>query len=241
MSISVCVATYNGEKYITEQINSILNQIGNYDQIVISDDCSTDKTCEIVKAVGDSRIILIENKETIGVIRNFEKSLERVKGNYIFLCDQDDIWKPDKVKVCLEYLNIYDIVVSDCEIIDEKENVVLGSYFSRRKSGKGFFKNLWANTYLGCCIAFKKEILDIALPFPSDIPMHDIWFGFIGEAFFKTHFIEEQLVSYRMHNQNISPTTVGISPHNLFSRLGFRWNIAKYFPLIIYRKWKTWS
>lgn len=236
--ISVVIATYNGEAFLKSQIDSILTQLPENAEIIISDNVSTDKTIEIIENYNSSKIKLVINRDKKGAKNNFENALNHATGEIIFLSDQDDVWKPDKIKISLEYLRQSDIIVSDCDIIDEKNNVVLQSYFARRKSGKGLLKNLWANTYLGCCIAFNRKVLDLALPFPEDIPMHDIWLGFIGELFFKTHFVKNSLVSYRMHNQNLSPTTVGISPYSFFSRLSFRWNILKYFPLLIYRKWK---
>ncbi len=235
--ISTIIATYNGEAFLKTQIDSILSQLPGDSEIIISDDGSTDRTIEIIHQYDDARFKLFINNDTRGAINNFENALKHVTGDIIFLSDQDDIWKPDKVKVCLEYLRQYDIVVSDCDIIDENDNIVLQSYFARRKSRNGLVKNLWANTYLGCCIAFNKKVLNISMPFPKDIPMHDIWLGFVGELFFKTCFINKPLVSYRMHRQNLSPTTVGISPHSIFSKFTFRWNTFKYFPLLFYRKW----
>ncbi len=236
--ISVVMATYNGEAFLEAQINSILDQLPRDSEIIISDDGSSDSTREIIEHYNNPQIKFLVNQHKKGARNNFENALRYVTGDIIFFSDQDDLWKPDKIRVSLEYLQTYDIVVSDCDIIDQNDNVVLQSYFARRKSGNGLIKNLWANTYLGCCIAFRKDILDLAMPFPADIPMHDIWIGFIGELFFKTCFIEKQLVSYRMHDQNISPTTVGISPYNFLSRLVFRWHVAKYFPLLMYRRWK---
>ena len=236
--ISVVIATYNGEKYITEQINSILKQIGNYDQVIISDDCSSDKTCEIIKGFDDSRIILIENKENIGVINNFEKTLERVNGDYIFLCDQDDVWLPNKVEVFCSYLKKYHIVQSDAFIVDESLKTTNQSYFELRGVKRGFFKNLWKNNYMGCNMAFQKKILTIALPFPKNIPMHDLWIGLIGELFFKPVLITEKLLLYRRHSSNVSQST-SASPFSLARQFIFRFNAVKYLPLLFLRKFRS--
>ncbi len=236
--ISIVIATYNGEAFLRQQLESVFIQLPENSEIVISDNGSTDNTINVINQYNHPRVKLLINKEKKGVINNFENALKFASGEIIFLCDQDDIWKPDKVAICYAYLSKYDIVVSDCEIIDNKNNIIVNSYFSRRNSGKGVIKNLWANTYLGCCIAFRRKILEVVLPFPKNITMHDIWFGFVGEIFFKTHFIAQILVSYRMHDDNVSPTTIGISPYGLLSKFRFRWNIIKYFPLLISRRWK---
>lgn len=90
--ISVCMPTYNGEKFIRIQLESILSQLGNDDEIVISDDSSTDKTVEITKSFNDSRIHLLENNTFHSPIYNLENALKNAKGDFIFLSDQDDEW-----------------------------------------------------------------------------------------------------------------------------------------------------
>ncbi|MEO5643505.1 MAG: glycosyltransferase, partial [Bacteroidia bacterium] len=95
--ISVCLATYNGEKYIGEQLQSILIQLSQHDEVIISDDSSSDRTIDIVQAFGDSRIIILHGQTFRSPIRNFENALSHAGGQYIFLADQDDVWLPEKV------------------------------------------------------------------------------------------------------------------------------------------------
>ena len=175
--ISVCIATYNGGKYIKEQIDSILLQLGRKDEIIISDDSSTDDTLSIIKSYNDPRIKIFFNKSTHSPIFNFENAIRNAKGSYIFLADQDDIWLPNKINNTVDLLKQYDLVVSDCKVVDQNLNVLEESFFYKRNSGTGFCKNLFKNTYLGCCMAFRKEILCYILPFPKRIAMHDIWIG----------------------------------------------------------------
>ena len=111
--ISVCIATYNGERFIERQIISILNQLGSEDEIVIADDGSTDNTLAILKRLNDSRLRVVEGAHRHSPIWNFERALEQAKGEYIFLADQDDVWMPEKVAVTMNYLQKYDCVVSD--------------------------------------------------------------------------------------------------------------------------------
>ncbi len=240
--ISVALATYNGQKYIMAQLISILSQLSANDEVIISDNYSTDNTIPIIKKINDKRIKIFYQKQIsksgrVNCIKNFENALVNCTGDYIFLSDQDDIWVENKILVSLNYLQEFDIVVSDCKIIDETNNIKLDSYFYRRHSGKGFFKNLKANTYLGCCIAFKRQVLDILLPFPKNIPMHDIYIGFVSELFYKKYFASEKLVFYRDHGNNVSPTAKGITKYSLAMQIRFRWNVIKYLPLLLYRKY----
>ena len=125
--ISVCIATYNGERFIERQIISILNQLGSEDEIVIANDGSTDNTLAILKRLNDSRLRVVEGAHRHSPIWNFERALEQAKGEYIFLADQDDVWMPEKVAVTMNYLQKYDCVVSDNMIVDADDNVICNS------------------------------------------------------------------------------------------------------------------
>ena len=117
--ISVCMATYNGEKYIRQQLCSIISQIGEGDEVIISDDGSTDSTLDIVRNMADGRIRIVEGPCRQSPTLNFENALSHVKGDYIFLADQDDVWLPGKVSACMKWLGGYECVVSDAEMSDE--------------------------------------------------------------------------------------------------------------------------
>lgn len=217
--ISVCIATYNGGKYIKEQLDSILTQLGKDDEVIVSDDSSTDDTLAIVESYHDSRLIVLANQKFHSPILNFENALKHVSGDYIFLSDQDDIWEMNKVKVMLPYLSQYSLIVSNCSIIDKDGNLIRESYFNSEVQRTGILKNLIRNNYLGCCMAFKREVLDIALPFPSKIAMHDIWLGLCASAFFSTIFIPNKLICYRRHGNNASVTAEA-------SNLSWRYRIS---------------
>lgn len=122
--ISVCIATYNGERFIREQISSIINQLGNEDEIIISDNGSTDSTIDIIKEIDDKRIKLIKGPKKKSPTSNFENALMHAKGEYIFLSDQDDVWKDNKISICMQYLKHYDCVISDAEMVDENLNII---------------------------------------------------------------------------------------------------------------------
>ena len=204
--ISVCIATYNGEKYIREQLDSILHQLEATDEIIISDDGSKDHTVDIIKSYNDSRIILLENNGFKNPISNFENALKHSSGEYIFLSDQDDIWKQSKVAITMKELTKFDLVLSDCEIVDNNSNIICPSFFEKHSSSTGLFFNLIKNSYMGCCMSFSRQVLIKSLPFPKNIPMHDQWIGLVAELFFEPIFIKKQLITYRRHGSNASPT-----------------------------------
>lgn len=230
--ISVCIATYNGEKYIRQQLDSILLQTKTVDEIIISDDSSTDRTVDIIKSYNDSRINLIENQSFNSPIFNLENAIKHSKGYYVFLADQDDIWNINKVEVMLKHLQNYHLVISDCNIINDKNETIHPSAFKIYNSRKGLIKNIIKNSYIGCCIAFKKELLDYILPFPKRISMHDLWIGLIAELFFSVYFCDEQLMLYRRHSKNNTPLTNFDNNNSLFYKVSYR--VTNVFILLFY-------
>lgn len=205
--VSVAMATYNGSDFIEEQISSILSNLGPEDELIISDDGSTDGTLKILKEFEkkDSRIRLVMGPQK-GVIKNFENALHYCTGKYIFLSDQDDVWTFDKRKTIVGYFQKKDVlaVVHDATVVDEKNNVIMDSWFKHRNSSNGFFRNIIKNRYLGCCMAFDRKLLEYALPIPDDIEMHDWWLGLCAELYGKTMFVPEKLLQYRRHSKNVS-------------------------------------
>lgn len=222
MKISVCMATYNGELYIRKQLHSILSQIGKNDEVIISDDGSIDETISIVESFADNRIQIINNKRIKGPVLNFENALINSAGEIIYLADQDDIWEINKIRVMTEYLHKHDMVICDAILIDNNGEVIKDSFYKLRNSGTGFLKNLFKNTYLGCCMAFNRKILEKSLPFPSNIPMHDIWLGMIGELFGTTFFCKEKLVYFRRHTSSASSTGAK-SKYSVYNKIMFRY------------------
>ena len=225
--ISVCMAAYNGETYIKEQLSSILNQLTNEDEVIISDDGSTDSTINIIKSFNDERVKILHNKQTKEgkskhqiVTANFENSLKNAKGDYIFLADQDDVWRNDKVKVCLKYLINYDILLTNSEIIDYNGKSLNENLFKKNPLQSNFFSNLYKMPFYGCCLCFKKSVLDLALPFPKKLLLHDNWIAFVALSRNKNKikYIDQPLVYYRRHLQNVS----GVSKNNIFFKISYR-------------------
>ena len=184
--ISVCIATYNGETYLREQLDSILPQLDKDDEVIISDDGSTDSTIHLISGLGDCRIRVVQNEGKKGCIHNFENALKHAKGDYIFLSDQDDIWAPNKVQKFMQALAVSDCVVSDASVVDTNKNVIEESFYKCNNNHKGKLYNLLvSNNYLGCCMAFHKRILTKAFPFPKSILKIEVLFMFLLSVSFR--------------------------------------------------------
>ena len=203
--VSVCIATYNGARYIREQIDSILFQLGDDDEIIISDDGSTDSTIEILNSFGDPRIKVIRNEGMHGVNANFENAILNASGDYIFLSDQDDVWLEGKVKRCMDGLCEADLVLHDAMIADKDLTSQNKTLFSELKIMKGFGANFIRNRFTGCCMAFRREILQYILPFPKKVSFyHDSWTGLLVLLRGTVVIIDEPLIMFRRHISNSS-------------------------------------
>lgn len=203
--ISVCMTTYNGEKFVGQQIESILCQLTSDDELIICDDGSTDETINIINDIKDKRIKLYNNSFHNHIL-NFESCLYHAHGDFIFLSDQDDVWLPNKVKTMLSKLDSYDLVCSNCIVTDKNLNKK-GYFFNDNPERKtGIINNLWHNQYLGCCLAFKRTVLQKALPFPKNLITHDTWIGLVSEAIGNSIFINDPLILFRRHENNTSHT-----------------------------------
>ena len=143
MKISVCMATFNGGKFIREQVMSILPQLGEDDEIIVSDDGSSDETINILNSFQDRRIKVIANKGRHGIVPNFENALKNSCGDYIFFSDQDDIWNINKVNTCILALKDADLVVHNSRILFERDCSKELDFFQWRHSGPGYWKNLY--------------------------------------------------------------------------------------------------
>ena len=225
--ISVCIATYNGERFIREQIDSILRQLSSDDEIIVSDDGSTDDTISIINSIDDKRIRVIEGPRKQSPTSNFECALKASKGDYIFMSDQDDVWKPNKVKICMEWLQRYDCVVSDAEVTDSSLNPLYPSLYAIMQVRQGrIYNTIWKNGYTGCCMAFRRNVLEASLPFPKDIPMHDIWIGNVAAYKYNVMFIPDTLIYFRRHEDTTSCNGKG-SKYSIWQQREFRWSVIK--------------
>ena len=211
--VDILMATYNGEKYLKEQLESILNQTYTNIRLLINDDCSTDKTIEILKEYEqkDNRIYVQYNKENLGSIKNFENLLSRVENKYFMLADQDDVWMPQKVEKSLDKITKEnaDLVFTDLEAVDENLKTITPSVVRYM----GFKKNIdkyndyklvfLRNCVTGCTIISKKELIKKYIPIPNKEPMvHDWWMALMIAQDGKLAFLDEPTIKYRQHSKN---------------------------------------
>lgn len=202
MNVSVALATYNGQEFLKEQIDSIINQLGDGDELIISDDGSTDATIEIINSyLIDHRVRLYKNPDK-GVIKNFENAINKTRNEIIILSDQDDVWLPNKVNYIKSEFNDNNasLIVTAAKRVNSNLEELEMNTTQNRIWQKGIFRNFVKNTYIGCCMAFDRKLLDLVLPFPSSIPMHDVWIGLLAElSRSEIRYIDEPLILYRRH------------------------------------------
>lgn len=210
LSASIVLAAYQGEAYIQHQIDSIITQMSIEDQLIISIDPSLDHTlsiCQKVQKENPSLNIEILEGPKEGLLANFEHGLKQAKNEIVLLCDQDDEWMSNKLET-IKDLFIKNptlmAVVHDAKICDGDLNPIEQSFFAYHNSKAGYLSNIVRNSFIGCCMAFKKEVVDLALPFEKPIPMHDQYLGLIATKLGQVEFLKEPLVCYRRHGNNAS-------------------------------------
>ncbi|WP_281771613.1 glycosyltransferase [Faecalitalea cylindroides] len=214
--ISVAMTTYNGEKYIRKQIESILNQSMKVDEIIVCDDGSTDKTVEILK---EYPVRVIQNKKNLGYRLNFKKAMSLCSHEYTFLCDQDDIWEQDKVKIMIDIMknnpNIH-VLASSFAYINSKDDLILmkqkrnfsnnNLYPKPVKLGAlvpvSFDEYLPMNYFQGCSLVLDKWIKNLVLNnFDTRLP-HDWLISMIASSYQGMFFLNKPLFKYRLHDKN---------------------------------------
>lgn len=226
--VSVCMAAYNGEKFIAEQLNSILGQLDKNDEVIVVDDCSTDSTYQVVASISDPRIQLISHSVNQGVVASFEHAIHCARGEFIFLSDQDDLWSEKKIDEFLEVFCSHPeamVVVSDARLIDQSGKTIAESNFVDRRFRPGLLANLIHSRYIGCMMAFRAALIPRILPFPQELDiLHDIWIGTRNHVLGgKTVFIDRPLTYYRRHGAN----TTGVSRLSWRRRFRIRLDLLK--------------
>jgi hypothetical protein len=227
--VSVCMATFNGSRWIRAQIDSILPQLLPGDELCVADDGSTDGTLDILQEYCDqgAPIIVIpaEGQALRNPSYNLERALNVAKGEFIFLADQDDVWLPGKVDGVCRSLFRHTLVIHDAQVADEHLRTLSPSFFDLHQTKPGAIENFVRNHYLGCCMAFRKTLLQKALPFPPKLAMHDIWLGNVAALWHDTHFLTEKYVRYRRHSDAAS-TTAAPSGYSIWQQIQLRGQLA---------------
>ncbi len=210
--ITVCLATYNGEKFIEKQLSSILSQLKATDEVVIVDDCSSDQTISLIRKMTTTSPVNITvhiNKQNQGPIGSFQKAISKAKGEYIFLSDQDDQWLPNKVERVMKAFKEAkaDLVVHDSLVIDGEGNRLNDSWntYNSNQFSETIIKNIIKNGFTGCMMAFTSSLAEKALPFPEKIEMHDQWLALVAiVTHSKIVLINEPLMKYVRHGGNVT-------------------------------------
>lgn len=222
MRISVAMASYNGAKYIREQIESIANQTVKPDELVISDDCSTDNTIRSIKEVTDNsglNVRLICNKHNLGFSKNFSQALENTTGDIVFLSDQDDVWLPIKIEKCIDFFDKnsrIQFLLHDSKVVDENLNSIgFNKYNWNPRIRNNVKYNIINNGVFGNCCVVRKEFLKNVLPVP-DIFCHDEWLGKVAFQFGLMGVISDTLILYRRHSSTVS---LGTPSKNIIYRI----------------------
>lgn len=212
LSSVVCIATYNGMPFVREQIKSILAQTFVVNKIVIADDASSDGTQSAILDFECSSIQLHQFSSNIGHVRNFERALSYCSSDVIFLCDQDDVWAPEKVELVL---NVFrdnpdvslvchgsSIIGRECDLMSEKYIQLI---HGKQPTFLFMIYELFQPRIYGCTMAFRRSVLNIALPFPSSVYAHDHWVAFAASVIGNIYYIDKKLVSHRWHDSNLTP------------------------------------
>jgi glycosyltransferase involved in cell wall biosynthesis len=230
------MATYNGEKYLFDQISSILIQLGPHDKLFISDDGSTDATLEIISSFGSALEII--NVSRVGsIVKNFEIVLThafKFGADNIILSDQDDVWLMGRINLIKMLLNDHSMIILNGEVVDSNLQPIKKDIFEYVNFRSGFLNTLISTKYVGCCMAFRSEILRVALPFPKNILWHDWYLALVSQLFYKCGFSTKKTLLFRRHQNNASNTGER-SRRNLSQKILSRVWISRAILIAIYR------
>jgi glycosyltransferase involved in cell wall biosynthesis len=205
--VSVCLATYNGGRYLEDQLRSILDQLAATDEVVVVDDASTDDTLDRVRA--------FEDPQNRGYVRTFEAALREARGDVLLLCDQDDVWIPGRVAAIVAALDDVDVVATNLATLNGVERI-RGPYGQRdwhlRAASSGrhvrnIVSTLAGNRpYYGCAMGVRRDALTTVLPFPPLLTeSHDLWIALYGNVARSMRHLELRSVRRRFHDENASP------------------------------------
>jgi glycosyltransferase involved in cell wall biosynthesis len=247
IKIDVLMATYNGEKFIRQQLDSLFRQTIQNFRIIIRDDVSSDNTLQIIESYREKfpeRILIISDEQkNVGVTQNFNLLLERSEADYIFFCDQDDVWLPAKIETSLaaiqklENKNIQTpcLVYADMKSIDEQGNIIANSVWLQLNLSPKYFtlnRLLIQNIPHGCTMLINKAMKKLVFPIPKDAILHDHWIALLAAACAKHISIHEPLMLLRNHSSNISRKQTSVVKKiqrflsNTFSRKEYEYFIS---------------
>jgi len=206
--VSIALCTYNGQRFLSRQLDTLISQDYPNIEIIVVDDCSTDKSCDILEryARRDQRIKLFRNDKNIGYVRNFERAIKLCNGDLIALSDQDDLWEPTKLSVMVNAIDDNIMVYHDSDFIDERNrrigNNTMASKF-RMYEGESCIPFIMSNCISGHATVFRREMIKYIFPFAHD-NYHDWWISYVAFNVGKVKFVDQVLVHYRQHSNSVT-------------------------------------
>ena len=210
--VSVCLAAYNGERFIVEQVRSILGQLSQLDELIICDDGSKDGTFGLVAAIDDSRLVLQSFSSNVGHVLNFEHAIKSATGDLIFLSDQDDVWSSEKYRIVVDcFMKNPDVIMIHHALSTTDVNgYTLAQLWNPLHEGRQvpilyLLRQLVKCQVFGCAIAFRRSLIDVVLPFPAKTYAHDHWLAIAAGVCGPVFFLNKPLVRYRQHDANLTP------------------------------------
>lgn len=227
------MATYNGGRFLRAQIDSILAQLVPGDELLVADDASNDDTAAILLSYG-AALSVVGSSRAGGVVRNFERVLQRAAGHVVLLSDQDDVWLPGRLARLRAELATCDLVMANAWVVDASLRHGTATVFDLVEAGPGALRNLCGrSSFVGCCMGFRRELLGRALPFPASTPWHDWLLGLLATVTGNVRFVDEPLMLFRRHSANASQT--GVSANGVRVRVVLRLRMACALALCLFR------
>ncbi|MEA2820889.1 MAG: hypothetical protein QOJ86_2893 [Bradyrhizobium sp.] len=225
MGVSVCMATYNGEKFIARQVRSILEQLAPDDELIVVDDCSSDGTVDAIRRLDDPRIAIHCNDRNRREVYSFSRAISLARHEHIFMSDQDDIWTPGRAAIMQDALGRAALVSTNFEWIDGSERplpVAIDGVHSR--DSRRYLRNIadifiGKTNYFGCAMALRRDLASLTVPIPDYVESHDLWIALAANLIGSNIHLDEKTLLKRRHDNNTTSTT---SSRSLYRKLRSR-------------------
>jgi glycosyltransferase involved in cell wall biosynthesis len=241
MSISVCIATYNGERHILRQLASILAQLHEGDEVIIVDDCSKDGTIAAINTRDDRRITVHRNEQNCGEVFSFSRAIAMAKNDFVFMSDQDDIWTEGRAALMIRELNESGacLVTSNFDNMNDDEEPIEIPYEGvAAVNSKKHLQNvvdifIGKTNYFGCAMAFRRDLIDVITPIPRFVESHDLWVAMAGNLIGANVHMDPSTLRKRKHAKNVTNI---VSPRSLYRKLRSRVIFAASLVLLYVRQ-----